>query len=115
VGKGDGACKTEKNSKIQGNAIAEQRRHRFGGVGLLPIFVAREAMDSDDSDCDVTELELELELDLELEQESDEDERVLVLGLVLRLNVFVEYLAEEIFFSFERLNFSGWDIIFSNL
>ncbi len=79
----------------------------------LPIFVAREAMDSDDSDCDVTELELELEL--ELEQDSDEDERDLVLGLVLRLNVFVEYLAEEVSFFFERLNFSGLHFIFSNL
>ena len=63
--------------------------------------------------CDVTELELEL--DLELEQDFDEDERVLVLGLVLRLNVFVEYLAEEVFFFFERLNFSGLPTMFSNL
>ncbi len=66
-------------------------------------------MDSDDSDCEVTELELELE------QDSDEDERDPVLDLVLRLNVFVEYLAEEVFFFFERLNRSGLDIIFSNL
>jgi hypothetical protein len=73
-----------------------------------PIFVAREAMDSDDSDCDVTELELELEL----EQDSDEDERDLVLGLVLRLNVFVEYLAEEVFFG--PLDFFV-GTIFSNL
>ena len=35
MGKANGACKTEKNSKIRGRAIALQRRHRFGGVGLL--------------------------------------------------------------------------------
>jgi hypothetical protein len=56
--------------------------------------------------CDVTELELELE------QDFDEDERVLVLGLVLRLNVFVEYLAEEVFFG-PLYFFHG--TIFSNL
>ena len=61
MGKGDGACKTKNNSKIQGNAIAEQRRHRFGGVGLLLTGAAHVVVASPVVGLEVRVLCLELE------------------------------------------------------